>query len=399
MNLLLFRKREKYGWRFEIEPENGKRKWISKSGFASKADAQADGYRAIAVYMETGLRQAALGTGTVKDLAETWYRNDIMIATRPSTQYSYRCILDTHVIPLLGDRQAVSVTGADLLEFRNALIAKNLSPQRVNGIMGKVDAMFRYAVAPLGWMRLSPCAGIRPLKVARERIGILSKDEVSHVLDSLPARAPERLPLMIAYYGGLRLSEVFGLQWQDVDFETGMLSVSRQADTVNGAWVLLPPKTGPSVRTISLPPALLDELRLERDRQHDEELVAGDMYIVQRLTHDGRTVTENPKCQGTEGRIEPILRRDSGHMYLKTTFKNDMAAVRKASGLDFHFHQLRHTSASLLLAGGVDAANIASRLGHSTPRITLDVYTHATGGCDSDAAAILSLEGDAVKTE
>ena len=67
---------------------------------------------------------------------------------------------------------------------------------------------------------------------------------------------------MIAYYGGLRLSEVFGLQWQDVDFETGMLSVSRQADTVNGAWVLLPPKTGPSVRTISLPPALLDELRM-----------------------------------------------------------------------------------------------------------------------------------------
>ena len=61
------------------------------------------------------------------------------------------------------------------------------------------------------------------------------------------------------------------------------------------------------------------------------------------------------------------------------------------SGVDFHFHQLRHTNASLLLAGGVDAANIASLLGHSSPRITLDVYTHATGMTDSAADKILSL--------
>ena len=391
MNLLVSTRSGRFGWRFEIEPVGGKRRWISKSGFRTKAEATQDGYRAISAYMQTGLKEAATGTGTVADLAESWYVHDILPISKQSTAYAYRCIIDTHIIPLLGDKSVCTLTGADVLEFRDFLMKKGLSALRVNGIMGKLSAMLRYAVAPLGWIRTSPADGIRPLRTERQNIGILTKDEVNSVFASLPTHADECLPLMLAYYCGLRLSEVFGLMWDDITGDCTSLTVRRQADTVSGHWVLTPPKTASSVRCIAVPGELAEALRDARDRQHDDELAEGDRYIVQRLLPDGCTVVENARVLGTDSRIYPVLRRPSGHMYLKTTFKNCMSKVRRMSGVDFHFHQLRHTNASLLLAGGVDAANIASLLGHSSPRITLDVYTHATGMTDSAADKILSL--------
>lgn len=391
MNLLTYTRGGRFGWRFEIEPSGGKRRWISKSGFMTKAEAMQDGYRAISAYMQTGLKEAATGNGTVEVLAESWYSHDILPVSKQSTAYAYRCIIDVHIIPLLGNKNVCSLTGADVLAFRDSLLKKGLSALRVNGIMGKLSAMLRYAIAPLGWLRSSPADGIRPLRTERQAIEILTKDEVNSILACLPSHAEERLPLMLAYYCGLRLSEVFGLMWEDITDECTHLTVRRQADTTEGRWVLNPPKTSSSIRCISVPEELAAELRLAKDRQHDNELTEGDRYIVQRLLPDGHTVVENAKVLGEEGRIHPVLKRPSGHLYLKTTFKNSMERIRKTSGLDFHFHQLRHTNASLLLAGGVDAANISARLGHSSPRITLDVYTHATGMNDRVADAILSL--------
>ena len=158
------------------------------------------------------------------------------------------------------------------------------------------------------------------------------------------------LAAMIGLYMGLRVGEVCGLRWEDVDREEGTLRVRRTvqrcaASGSGGTFLMIgAPKTASARRTVPIPSFLLEQLRALPG-------AGGAGFIFAR---NGRAA----EPRALQRRLERSLRR---------------AGIRGA-----HFHTLRHTFATRLLELGTDAKTLSVLLGHRSPKITLELYAHTT---------------------
>jgi integrase len=164
----------------------------------------------------------------------------------------------------------------------------------------------------------------------------------------------------VAITTGLRLGELFGLQWQDVDLRAGTISVCRSQSDVKGKLALSEPKTRKGRRLVTVPAQTVNALVEHRKRMMIEGLAGADRLF----------------CNVDGG---PLRRSD----FHRRSFK---PLLRRAGLPNIRFHDLRHTSASLMLSQGVHPKVVQERLGHSQISVTLDVYSHVMPGMQRDAA-------------
>jgi integrase len=168
---------------------------------------------------------------------------------------------------------------------------------------------------------------------------------------------------------GLPRGEVLALRWSDVDFEASTLRIERTLGETGGHLVWGTPKTKNGRRTLTLDEYSVAALRSRRARQGVGRLALGVAYNDQALVF----------CREAGGPIWP----------------GTVSARFQALGLEIglptiHLHDLRHSSASLALAGGVDLKTVSSNLGHSGIAITADLYAHvlpATARAAADRVA------------
>lgn len=164
---------------------------------------------------------------------------------------------------------------------------------------------------------------------------------------------------------GLRRSEMLGLSWDDVDLEAGTLTVRRSLVRVNGRLVLGPTKTSGARRTLFIPLELLDVLRRHRAKQASERLAAGESW-----NDSGLVVTS-----------------EIGTPYDPDNFRRKLSALTIRAGIGhWSTHELRHSAASLMLANDVGLKVVSETLGHSSIRITADVYSHLLAPARKEAA-------------
>ncbi|MDF4251409.1 site-specific integrase [Streptomyces sp. WMMB303] len=176
---------------------------------------------------------------------------------------------------------------------------------------------------------------------------------------------------------GLRRGELLGLRWEDVDLDKGVLTVRQTLQRVGGDLVIVPPKTQKSARRIPLPPECITALRAQRTQQLTDKRLAGDKW-----RENGSGLIFTTKF-GT-----PIEPRNLNRSFQALTTR---AGVRKV-----RFHDLRHTCASLLHEQGASARTIMQVLGHSSIRVTMDIYTFVRLDEQRDAIGRLgdALSGD-----
>ena len=209
-------------------------------------------------------------------------------------------------------------------------------------------------------------------RVRRFEIKPLTPEQARQLLDAAKGNRLEAL-CAVALACGLRVGEILGLRWQDVDLEAGRLAIRQSIQRQRGAGlVAVEPKTERSRRTIEVPAPLVAELKAHRVRQLEERLVAGTRW------RDGGLVFASAVGTGLEPRN------------LHRAFK----AMLKRAGLpDIRFHDLRHSAASLMLAQGVPLRVVMEVLGHSSISLTADTYSHVMPSLVRDAtekaAAIL----------
>lgn len=198
-----------------------------------------------------------------------------------------------------------------------------------------------------------------------ENIRVLTEKQVSRMLEAA-RETPYYTLLYLAIRTGMRRGELLGLRWKDIDFDKAMIYVRQTLlYTPEKGLYFKPPKTKKSRRNIDITAEVLEVLRQHKKKQAQNKLLLGQAYEDYNLVF----------CQANGRPIHP----DTPSSW----FPNFLESI----GLPkLNFHCLRHTHASLLLKAGVDIKVISERLGHSSIRITYDIYSHLMPGMQSEAA-------------
>lgn len=155
---------------------------------------------------------------------------------------------------------------------------------------------------------------------------------------------------------GLRRGEIMALQWADLDFETGELSITKQIYRARGELIISEPKTKASIRKLILPQGLLDVLREYRQGIHSRWMF--------------------PSPVKDDFPMDPAWIRKKMHIILE-----------HAGCKGLRFHDLRHTFCTTALEHGMDVKTLSALLGHVSSATTLNIYTHITDNMRQDAAA------------
>jgi integrase len=172
--------------------------------------------------------------------------------------------------------------------------------------------------------------------------------------------------IRLTLWTGMRLGEVLGLRWNDIDLKKGTLRITQTYGNDNK---FRAPKTDRSRRVLSIDDAIVDVLT-EHKRQQDE--------------HYEQT--------GLTGRLDLVFADPLGDPTPQSRVNYAWSSIRKEAKVvaGMRFHDLRHAFATLALASGVDVAVVSKRLGHSTPSTTLNVYRHVMPSEDRAAADVMS---------
>jgi len=206
----------------------------------------------------------------------------------------------------------------------------------------------------------------RPPRVPQAEMRTLSAEEARALLRAVEG---DRLAALyaVALATGAREGELLGLKWDDVDWNAGAIRIQRTL--LRTGYELAEPKTASSRRSIPPGAAALDSLRRHRKIQAEERIRAGTSWDDQGLIFTTAIGT-------------PL---DAGALLRRTHYP-----LLKRAGLPrVNFHALRHTAATLLLAAGTHPRVVAERLGHTTPSVTLSVYSHVTPTMQREATATL----------
>ncbi len=300
----------------------------------------------------------------VGQFLEAWLRDAAKPSLRPRTYESYEVIVRRHLVPRLGRLLLSALSAQHVQTLQNELLQAGKSSGTVLNVRRVLSRALNQAVS-WGLLNRNVVRLAEAPRVQRAEIKPLSPDEVQRLLSAVE---DDRLAgvYMVAVGIGLRRGEILGLQWGDIDWQGGALSIRRVLQRVGGKKQLLEPKTRRSRRTIMLPEVVLDALQKQQDRQRWERTAAGKFWQETGLIFTSSFGTG----------LEPKA--------LTQHFNKLLAAA----GLGHHrLHDLRHSCATLLLAEGVDLRVIMETLGHSQISTTADIYTHVLPTLQRDAAS------------
>ena len=294
-----------------------------------------------------------------------WYQNFCKLSLRETTKVGYENCIYRHIIPSIGQIPLNQFTQNDLQQFY-AKLKKNgrlhhsatkgtaTSDRTVRACHALCRAALEKAIAEQ-LISKNPSIGCRlPPKKGRE-MQILSPSDLGRFL----ARAKEEgyyELFLLELSTGMRRGEILGLKWSDLKFADGSLRIARQVVAAGSQTLVQAPKTKTSIRTIILPPYMV-EILAEMKKQRTCE------WIFPSPIKDGEP--RNPSA--VYHRFKLILERSG--------CKN----VR--------FHDLRHTFATMAIENGMDVKTLSSMIGHTSAETTLNIYSHITDTMRVQAAA------------
>jgi integrase len=303
---------------------------------------------------------------TVKAFLEHWLEHSVKRRNRQRTYDKYKADVTRHIIPAIGSILLTKLTPDHVQAMLNSLSDQGRSPRTVSNVRAALRKALNQAmrrghvvrnVATLVDAPRSSTFTITPLDLAQAR----------KLLDAVAGHRLEAL-YRVALSLGMRRGEVCGLRWKDVNFIAATLSVKGSLQRFGGKlqWTAL--KTAASVRTLALPPVLLDALKRHQARQAQERADAEDWV-------------------------------DSGYVFVSTrgtplephNVVRHFKSVLRRTGLPetVRFHDLRHSCATLLIAQGVHLSVIKDILGHTQISTTANVYGHVLPDIQRDAASRL----------
>lgn len=429
MSEINFRKRgTKWEYRFEGAKIDGKRNQISKGGFRTKKEAEDAGIKALAEYNNAGLRFEPSEI-SVSDFLDYWLKNYVKVNCADSTYAGYKNIIENHIKPRLGYYKLKSVSTLILQEQINDIyLNRGFTNSFMKNILKVLKGSFKYAKVTAKLISSNPAMDVEipkrdtfDQKEDGKKIIVLTKNQVSSILTRFEKSKYQYCAMLTAYYTGLRVSEVYGLTWDCIDFENKTLKVNKIAKKIEKEgkvsetkrkrgtrgkattkWYLGTCKTPSSYRTISIGDTLIQALKDYKDWQESNKKEYDDLYTLQYLkpetSETGRKVQRILSYDATLetplDKADLIFVKENGEFHGTDSIKYVSKVVNYELGIEFNFHAFRHTHATMLIEAGIPVNSVAERLGHSNTRTTLDTYVHVTDNMRTDAVEKFESFGD-----
>lgn len=394
-------KNEKYDrWEGQFsydDPKTGKKGARKKFTGATQKEVAAKG-KAFLDGLKDGLLPNA-GKITVWEWLDRWLTDYVKPKVRLKTYEKYETCLRLYIKPTLGAVVMMKLKAPDVQRVFNEMRSsggqkgEGLSTSTVRGTRRYFIMALEKAVR-LGYLSRNVVKDTDPPQLVKEPIHPLTKEQAEALLaaakdgeyiyyglkqrrkptpDSNYQKELAYTAVLLALNTGMRLGEVLGLKWIDIDFKANVVNVQRSLVSTRAKGMIFEePKTKGSKRKIPIPTKVMKALEsYEKEQQRYSELL-GD------------------KFKNTEGLVFANL---WGHPLNNSNFTGryfKKLAVYVGLEKSFSFHDLRHTHATMLLSKGVNIKVISERLGHCKIQMTLDTYSHLMP--DMQETAVLALE-------
>ena len=309
------------------------------------------------------------------EFTEIWKRDYGSKELAPSTYKRYCRMLETRLLPYFGHFYVNKIKPTDIMQFYDLLSKdtqlvrkkdndgnKTLKPLSGKTILEHhrlLRAMLHKAVY---WQVIvsNPAERVQPPKAKKPKRKYYDDDQCKKLLENLEQLDEEQIKyktaIILTVFTGVRLGELMGLEWNDIDFRNGIVSINRSSQYLADTGVFTKvPKTESSIREVAIPDfviSLLEEYKLWYDEQKS---LYGELWI-------------------DSNRL--FVQADGKPMHPSTISKWFVKYVGQIGLPVINFHGLRHTNATLLIAQNIDVAVVAARLGHAQITTTFNFYVH-----------------------
>ena len=362
-------------WRITISngynPDGSKRRLqrTVKVDPTKTVNAQRKEAEKLAAALETDYRRHLITDGkkiTIAALAEEFMEiHGKRLA--PATQIHYRHMLEGRIIPALGKRFVQDITPRDIKRFYQLLEKTPALTKRskTGGLSGNtilhyhrcLHSMLTYAVRS-GYIAISPADAVEPPRNDSAETAFYELKDCARLLDALDMLTDTQWKLFftMSIYTGMRPGELIGLDWSDI--EGNVLTVRAGAVCIPGKGTIRTdrPKTQKSIRMIDLPPIVMNLLLQHRREQAEYRLQFGKDWPEPDAVFTGAT---------------------GYRLNISSPTQKFQKIVKEYNLRPITLYGLRHTAATIMIAQGLNARDVAARLGHAQTSTTLNIYAHA----------------------
>ena len=359
-------------------------------GYYTKRTAEAK-LREILADAQRGVLPETVRTGaTVKDAVEEWLRYvEHERGVRATTLREYRTSAQKHLLPEFGDRKLEAITTRSVETWKSRLLAEGkLSRRTINKLLTNLHGVFGRARRVYGLPK-NPVDDVEKLRERydpgdydwlrpEEVLAVVRAAENASDVDPRIAEQDAAV-ILTAAFTGLRLGEILGLRWRDVDFDAEMLRVSQQLNDLGEISVT----KGGLVRSVPMVDQVSQRLAKLSQRGW---FTADDDPVLVGIARWRREVDEEGEPDEVEAISEYVDRSGFRKRY--------KAALKRAGVRSLRFHDLRHTMGTLA-SNHASARELQEWLGHADQRTT-QRYTHyrSRAGEARRLAAAFKVETD-----
>ena len=355
-------------WKVEVVvgyAANGRKRTIRKTAH-SKRDAE-HLRRRLLNQLDTGVPTGGKSR-LVREFALWWIREVQARRIKPSTAADYEFRYRTHIDPTFGEQRLDAITARHITQWLTEQ-QERYSDATVNGALQVLKMMLKAAVLHRE-LAVNPAAGIpRLTRPKHTRVkSPWTRDEAARALQASKGD-PLELPLLLGIHLGLRIGEIIGLRWSDMDFAEGTVEISRAVREVRQydddgtsrfGLVEATPKTLSSRRCLALTYDLQSALLTHRERLQDQGHYSDSGWVL------------------ATGSDNPVRPQRLSKLYREFLTRHELRPIR--------FHDLRHTAAVLGLEAGVRIEAVSQNLGHSSIDVTKTIYAPHVGALSREYA-------------
>lgn len=337
-------KRYNSSWTIVIDKgrdENGERDRITKNCKGTKSEAKAEMLRMLKEIEDgTYVKPTKL---TTLNLLSQWLE-DHKSQLAPRTYESYEMVCRVHLGPALGVIPLSDLKPVNISKYKTDKLKTDLSPKTVGYHMMILQKALDFAVK-MQLLRINPAKAVDKPKAERHKFPMPTSEDIARLLEVAQEYAIYPI-IFTALYTGMRLGEVLALHWEDVDLDEGTIHIRRKVQRIKseeGSELVFSEPKAHSVGIIDISSKLAELLKEQKDAHPDSVLVF-------------------PTKNGTPYEVKNVSAK----------FKK----IATEAKIDFTFHGLRHTHASILLDAGEPLPVVQERLRHKQPSTTADIYSH-----------------------